>query len=77
MVRNRNLGSLTLDFSSINPEDIRSARFDVIKNVEEAKRLLEAYDDNRVKKFVSILKIMNGFLMKNLHEVMQFLIIRK
>ncbi|OTW78624.1 site-specific integrase [Bacillus thuringiensis serovar sumiyoshiensis] len=50
MVRNRNLSSLTLDFSSINPEDIRSARFDVIKNVEEAKRLLEAYDDNRIKK---------------------------
>ncbi|WP_088356635.1 hypothetical protein [Bacillus cereus] len=50
MVRKRNLGSLTIDFSSINPEDIRSARFDVIKNVEEAKRLLEAYDDNRVKK---------------------------
>ncbi|PEK93295.1 site-specific integrase [Bacillus mycoides] len=50
MVRKRNLGTLTLDFSSINPEDIRSTRFDVIKNVEEAKRLLEAYDDNRVKK---------------------------
>ncbi len=49
-MRKRNLGSLTIDFSSINPEDIRSARFDVIKNVEEAKRLLEAYDDNRVKK---------------------------
>ncbi|WP_241139009.1 hypothetical protein [Bacillus mycoides] len=50
MARKRNLGSLTLDFSSINLEDIRSARFDAIKNIEEAKRLLEGYDDNRVKK---------------------------
>ncbi|MGQ7051367.1 hypothetical protein ACUN2D_26630, partial [Bacillus cereus group sp. BceL237] len=50
MVRKRNLGLLTLNFSGINPEDIRSARFDVIKNVEEAKRLLEAYVDNRVNK---------------------------
>lgn len=48
--RKRNVNSLAIDFSSINPEDIRGARFDVSKNVEEAKRLLKAYDDNRVKK---------------------------
>ncbi|WP_411738488.1 hypothetical protein [Peribacillus sp. S4] len=50
MARKRNVGSLTLDFISINPEDIKGAGFDISKNVEEAKKLLEAYDDNRVKK---------------------------
>lgn len=48
--RKRNLGSLTLDVSSINPDDIGSAGFNISKNVEEAKRLLEAYSDTRVKK---------------------------
>ena len=48
--RKKNVGSLTLDFNSINPEDINGIRFDVSKNVEEAKRLLDAYYDNRVKK---------------------------
>ncbi len=49
-MRRSSVGSLTLDFSSINPEDISGAGFDVSKNVEEAKRLLETYDDIRVKK---------------------------
>ncbi|KUF28627.1 site-specific integrase [Lysinibacillus sp. F5] len=49
-MRKSNVGSLTLDFSSINIEDISGVRFDVSKNVEEAKRILETYDDNRVKK---------------------------
>ncbi|WP_249598188.1 hypothetical protein [Peribacillus frigoritolerans] len=44
------MGSLTLDLSNINPGDIGSAGFDAKKNVEEAKKLLEAYNDNRVKK---------------------------
>ena len=50
MARKRNLSSLTLDFSNIDPEDIKSARFDVSKNTVEANRLLDSYDDNRVKK---------------------------
>lgn len=50
MARKGDLSSLTLDFSNINPEDIRCVGFDVVKNVEEAKRLLETYNDNRVKK---------------------------
>lgn len=50
MARKRNLSSLTLDFNNIDPEDIKGARFDVSKNTEEAKKLLETYDDNRVKK---------------------------
>lgn len=50
VARKRNVGSLTLDLSNINPGDIGSAGFDANKNVEEAKKLLEAYNDNRVKK---------------------------
>ena len=39
-----------LDFSSINPGDIRGAGFDISKNVEEAKKSLESFHDYRVKK---------------------------
>lgn len=39
-----------LDFSSINPEDIRGARFDISRNIEEAKKSLESFHDYRVKK---------------------------
>ena len=35
-----------LDFSSINPGDIRGAGFDISKNVEEAKKSLESFHDN-------------------------------
>lgn len=50
MARKRNLSSLTLDFSNIDPEDIKSAGFDVRLNVESAKKSLDGYHDYRVEK---------------------------
>jgi predicted nucleic acid-binding protein len=50
VVRKRNVGLLTLDLGSINPEDIKGVGFDISRNVEEAMKSLESYQDYRVKK---------------------------
>ena len=50
VARKRNTGSLSFDFSSIDLKDIRSTGFDINKNVEDAKKSLEDYDDYRVEK---------------------------
>lgn len=50
VARKKNVESLMLDFNSISPDDIKGARFDITKNVEEAKKSLESFHDYRVKK---------------------------